>query len=147
MKKPIRPTLGILALLLAILGLVASIFGSDIAEKIQPTPPVEEKVADLVIKVKDAVVAKLKNRDAVIVAPERDWHVIMYKTAMGLGMLSLIAAAISYAKGEPRSYAVSAAGLGVVALAWQALMISFGAIVFFIVIFAVLNFLGIDLSF
>ena len=149
MKKPIKPIIGVAALVIAIIGLAVSIFGSDVAEAIQPSQPIEEKVADLTVRVKDAVIAKMKDRDAVIAAPERehDWHTTMPKFAMGLGMLGLIGAAVSYTRGEPRAFAVSAAGLGVVALAWQAMMISLGAILIIVIIFAVLNSLGIDLSF
>ena len=149
MKRPIKPIIGVFALVLAIVGLAVSIFGSDIAEAIQPSPPIEEKVADLTVRVKDAVIAKLKNRDAVIATPvrEHDWHATIPKCAMGLGMLGLIGAAASYSRGESRAFAVSAAGLGLVALAWQAMMISLGAILFIVIIFAVLNALGIDLSF
>lgn len=149
MKRPIKPIVGIIALIIAIIGLAASIFGSDIAEAIQPSPPIEEKIADLTIRVKDAVIAKLKDRNSVIAVQDRapDWHTTIPKLAMGLGMFGLIAAAISYTRGENRAFAVSAAGLGVVALAWQAMMISLGTIVVIIIIFAVLNALGIDLSF
>jgi len=149
MKKPINPIIGVAALVFAIMGLAASIFGSDIAEAIQPSPPIEERVADLTVRVKDAVIAKLKDRNAVIAAPvrEHDWHTTIPKLAMGLGMLGLIGSAVSYTRGESRAFAVSAAGLGVVALAWQAMMISLGAILIIVIIFAVLNWLGIDLSF
>lgn len=149
MKKPIKPIIGVAALVLAIMGLAASIFGSDIAEAIQPSPPIEEKIADLTVRVKDAVVAKLKDRDAVIASPvrEHDWHTTIPKLAMGLGMLGLIGAAVSYVRGESRAFAVSAAGLGVVTLAWQAMMISLGAVLILVIVFAVLNSLGLDLSF
>ena len=149
MKKPIKPIIGVFAMVLAIIGLAASIFGSDIAETVQPSPPIEDKVADLTVRVKDAVIAKLKDRNAVIVSPvrERDWHTTIPKLAMGLGMLGLIGAAVSYTRGESRAFAVSAAGLGVIALAWQAVMISLGAIFIILIVFAVLSSLGIDLSF
>ena len=149
MKKPIKPIIGVIALVLAIIALSVSIFGPDIAEAIQPSPPIEEKVADLMVRVKDAVIAKLKDRDAVIFAPvrEQDWHTTIPKLAMGLGMLGLIGATVSYTRGESRTFAVSAAGLGVVALAWQAMMISLGAILLIVIIFAILNSLGLDLSF
>ncbi len=141
--------MGVLALALAIVGLVTSIFGSEIAEAIQPSPPIEEKVADLAVRVKDAVIAKLKDRNAVVAAPDRghDLHQTIPKLAMGLGMLGLIGATVSYTRGEPRAFAISAAGLGVVALAWQALMISLGAILVIVIVFAVLNALRIDISF
>jgi hypothetical protein len=53
MKRPIKPIVGLIALIVAIIGLVGSIFGPDIAEWMQPTPPVEEKIADLTVRIKD----------------------------------------------------------------------------------------------
>lgn len=149
MKKPIKPILGIIALTAASLGLVLAIFAVDIAEAIDPTPPVEEKVADLAVKVKDAVIAKLKNRDAVVAPEERSfsWHETLPKTGLALAALGLIGGASSYVRGENRAFAVSAGSIGVVALAWQALMISLGAIVFVVIVFGVFSALGIDLSF
>ena len=149
MKRLIKPIVGLIALIVAIIGLVGSIFGPDIAEWIQPTPPVEEKIADLTVRIKDAVIAKLKDRNATIIVKSRehDWHQTIPKLAMGLGMLGLIGASASYTRGENRAFAVSAAGLGAVALAWQAMMISLGALILIVIIFAVLNALGIDMSF
>jgi hypothetical protein len=148
MKRPVKPFVGILALVVAIVGLVMSVFGFDIAEHLQPTPPVEEKIADFTVRVKDAVIAKLKNRDAIISTKAQafSWHVTIPRIALGLGILGLVGASLSYIRGERRTYAVSAAGFGVIALAWQALMISLGAVVAIVIIFAVLNSLGIDIS-
>jgi len=149
MKKPIKPIIGIIALTFAALGLILAIFGSDIAESIEPTPPVEEKVADLTVKIKDAVVAKLKDRNATIenVESKFSWHENILKAGMALAVLSIIGAATSYTRGENRAFAISAGGVGVVALAWQALMISLGVILFIVIILVVLNALGLDLSF
>lgn len=149
MKKSVKPVIGVAALVLAILGLILSIFGSDIAEAIQPSPPIEEKVADLTVRVKDAVIAKLKDRTAVIADPEKnhDWHSTLPKLALAFGVLGLTGAATSYTRGERRSFAISAAGLSLVALTWQAMLISLGAILVIVIIFVVLNQIGIDLSF
>jgi hypothetical protein len=54
-------------------------------------------------------------------------------------MLGLIGASVSYTRGENRAFAVSAAGLGAVALAWQAMMTSLGALILIVIIFAVAN--------
>ena len=134
--------------MVAIVALVTSVFGLDIAEHLQPTPPVEEKIADFTVRVKDAVIAKLKNRDAVIhsKAQPYSWHATIPRIALGLGIFGLVGASFSYIRGERRTYAVSAAGFGVIALAWQALMISLGALVVIVILFAVLNSLGVDIS-
>lgn len=149
MKNSIKPIVGIIALTCAAIGLVLAVFSSDIAESIEPTPPIEEEVANLSIKIKDAVIAKLKDRDAVIEkeAPGFSWHTTLPKAGMALAVLGLIGGATSYTRGEHRAFAVSAAGIGVVALAWQAFMISLGLILLIVIIFIVLNSLGLDLSF
>jgi hypothetical protein len=56
----------------------------------QPTPPVEEKIADLTVRIKDAVIAKLKDRNATIIVKnhEHDWHQTIPKLAMGLECLA-----------------------------------------------------------
>ena len=85
-----------------------------------------------------------------MVAPEErsfSWHETLPKTGLALAALGLIGGASSYVRGENRAFAVSAGSIGVVALAWQALMISLGAIVFVVIVFGVLSALGIDLSF
>ncbi|MDA7888613.1 hypothetical protein N9A86_04470 [Akkermansiaceae bacterium] len=149
MKKTIKPIIGIIALACAAIGLILAVFGADIAESIEPTPPIEEKVADLTVKIKDAVVAKLKDRDALIESEELgfSWHTTIPKAGMALAVLGLIGGAMSYTRGENRAFAISAGGIGVVALAWQALMISLGAILLIVIVFIVLNSLGLDLSF
>lgn len=148
MKRPVKPIIGILAVIAAIIGLITSVFDYEIAEAIQPSPPVEEKIADFAVRVKEAVVAKLKDKEAVIASgpQEMRWHATIPKVAQGLGILALITAAISYIRGERRQYAVSAAGLGVVAIAWQAVMMSIGAIISIVIIFAILSALGVDIS-
>jgi hypothetical protein len=149
MKKPIKPIVGVVALLCAAIGLILAVFGADIAESIEPTPPIEEKVADLTVKIKDAVVSKLKDRDATLEREDSgfSWHTTIPKAGMALAVLGLIGGATSYTRGENRAFAVSAGGIGVVALAWQALMISLGAILLIVIVFVVLNSLGLDLSF
>ncbi len=149
MKKTIKPLIGVTALVCASLGLILAVFGSDIAESIQPTPPIEEKVADLTVRIKDAVVAKLRDREATVSSVDRgfDWHSSVPKAGMALAVLGLIGGASSYTRGENRAFAISAGGIGVIALAWQALMISLGAILIIVIVFVVLNSLGLDLSF
>jgi hypothetical protein len=148
MKRPVRPVIGIIALIVAIIGVGTSVFSHEIAERIQPTPPTEEKIADFAVRVKDAVVAKLKDRDAAVVAAPKvyRWHTTIPRIALALGILGLIGASASYLRGERRHFAVSAAGFGMIALAWQALMISLGVVFVLIIIFAILGLIGIDIS-
>jgi hypothetical protein len=148
MKKPVKPILGVLALCCAAIGLILAISGPDLAEAIEPTPPIEEKVADLTVKIKDAVVAKLKDRDAKIEGEEKgfSWHVVIPKIAMALTALGLVGGAASYTRGEHRAFAFAAGGLGAVALAWQTLMVGLAVILILGIVFIVMNSLGIDLS-
>lgn len=148
MKRPVRPVIGIIALIVGIIGVVTSVFSHEIAEHIQPSPPAEQKIADFAVRVKHAVIAKMKDRDSVAAtAPQvYRWHATIPKVALALGILGLVGASASYIRGERRHFAISAAGFGIVALAWQALMISLGAIVGLVIIFAILNSLEIDIS-
>lgn len=149
MKKPVKPILGVMALVCAAIGLILSISGPDLAEAIEPTPPLEEKVADLTVKIKDAVVAKLKDREAKIEIEEKgfSWHETIPKVAMVLAVLGLVGGAASYTRGEHRAFVLTAGGLASVALAWQTLMIGLGVILVLGIVFIVMNSLGIDLSF
>ncbi len=149
MKKPVRPILGVIALACAAMGLILALFGSDLAEWIEPSAPVEEKVADIVVKIKDAVVAKLQDQDAVIPKEESgwSWHTAMPKLALAFAALGIIGGASSYTRGENRAFAISAGGVALVSLVWHGLMLSIGAIVLIAIIFIVLNALQIDISF
>ena len=142
--------MGVLALVIASLGLLLAIIGADIAEAIEPTPPIEEKIADVTVRIKDTVLAKLKNREAVIAPQESSfsWHEALPKAGLVLAALGLmIGGASSYARGENRAFAVSAGSIGAVALAWQALMVGLGVILLIVIVFVVLNAMGLDISF
>ena len=46
-----------------------------------------------------------------------------------------------------RAFAVSAGSIGAVALAWLALMVGLGVILLIVIVFVVLNAMGLDISF
>ena len=139
MKK--KPVIGIAALLCGILALIGAVFGPDLAERISPAPPVEEKIADTVVRVRDAVVAKLKDRDATIArgeeAPSLRFRV--FQVSLGLAVAGVVGAGLSYSRRENRRIAVSAGAVALVGLAWQAMTIALGALALCVIIALVLS--------
>jgi hypothetical protein len=143
MKK--TPICGIVAFACASLALVTAVFGPDIAERISPTPPVEEKIADTVVRVRDAVVARLKDRNAKIAHEEKkpSAHQRVFQLSLGLAVLGVISASVSYSRREDRRIAFSAGAIALVGLAWQAMMLAVGALIICVIVALVLSKLDI----
>ncbi|MEM8954232.1 MAG: hypothetical protein AAGD22_08785 [Verrucomicrobiota bacterium] len=97
MKKPIKPIIGAVALICAAIGMVVTVSGSELAEANEPTPPIEEKVVSLTVRIRDAVAAQLKDRDAKIESDEfgLSWHPAIPKAGIALAVLGLIGGAKS----------------------------------------------------
>lgn len=144
MKK--KPVIGIIAFVCGVLALVGAVFGPQAAEHISPTPPIEEKIADSVVRVRDAVVAKVKDRNAKIAGEESktSLRIRVFEVSLGLAVLGVIGAGVSYSRREDRRVAVSAGAIALVGLAWQAMMIALGALVLCVIIALVLSKLDIS---
>jgi hypothetical protein len=144
MKK--KPAVGIIAFICGGLALIGAVFGPEIAERISPTPPVEEKIADTVVRVRDAVVAKLKDRNAKIAREESvpSLRVRVIQASLGLAVLGMIGAGVSYSRHEDRRVAISAGAIALVGLAWQTMMVALGALVLCIIVALVLSKLDIN---
>jgi len=137
---------GMAAFVCAALALVGAILGPQIAERFAPPAPVEEKVADAVVRMRDAVVAKLKDKNAKVAAAERSasLHARIMTWSLALGALGLITAGVSYVRRENHRLAVTAGGLALVGLAWHAVMIAIGAIIVIVIVAVILG--ALDLS-
>ena len=57
---------GLIVVIFAAICLVFEVFEADLVEAIELTPSIEEKVADVTVVIKDALVAKWKDRVAMI---------------------------------------------------------------------------------
>lgn len=130
---------GAVALLLALVHFYAGPFSHQ--------PTIEETVAEKAVAIRDATVAALKGEktEKKAVASEMDLDKVMQIATALLGGLAIILGVIGYARQEPLRAAGGAAVLGGSAIAFQFAIIAIGAIVFAILIAAVLGKIGLDI--
>ena len=135
-----RSTFGLVGL---VVGVVA--FGLALAHfwagPFSPKPPREEVVAEKAVKIRDAVVAKLKGEEKA--APARaqafDTDRVVTISTIVASFLAIVLAVVSYIRREDKRISGSAVALGGVALAVQYLAVAIGAIVLAILVAAVLS--------
>lgn len=111
-----------------------------------PQPTLEQAVAEKAVAIKKATIAALKGE--VVEAEKRSTRfnadrIIEIAIAVIAGF-AIIFAAISFAKKESYRIAIGAAGLGAAAIAFQFLTIALGAIIFVILVAAILGSLGLS---
>ena len=137
---------GLIALILGMLALAGAV-GHFWLGPIDSPPALEDTIADQAVKIRDKVVARLKGIDtppATAMSSPWDWDRIALASIAGVSVLSILLAVIAYVRHEPLRVAGSAVFLGTFALALQYLVIAVGAIVFAIIIAAVLGGLGLS---
>ena len=129
---------GAAALLLALFHFYAGSFS--------PQPALEDTVAEKAVAIRDATVAALKGEktEKKAVTSEMDLDKVMQTATALLGGLAIILGVVGYARHEPLRAAGGAAILGGGAIAFQFAVIAIGAIVFAILIAAVLSQTGFD---
>lgn len=106
-----------------------------------PKPPLEEVVAEKAVKIRDAVVAKLKGEEKATPAQAQSFdtdRVVTISTIVA-SFLAIVLAVVSYIRREDKRVSGSAVALGGVALAVQYLAVAIGAIVLAILVAAVLS--------
>jgi len=106
-----------------------------------PKPPLEEVVAEKAVKIRDAVVAKLKGDENTAPAQAQSFdtdRVVTISTIVA-SFLAIVLAVVSYIRREDKRVSGSAVALGGVALAVQYLAVAIGAIVLAILVAAVLS--------
>ena len=130
--------LGSAALILALIHFYAGPFS--------PQPTLEQAVAEKAVAIKEATIAALKGE--AVEAGQRKTHLDADRiTEIAIALLAglaIILAAIGFAKKESYRIAIGAAGLGAAAIAFQFLTIALGAIIFAILVAAVLGSLGLS---
>jgi hypothetical protein len=129
-------TCGSVALLLAFVHFYAGPFS--------PQQTIETSIAEKAVEIRDATVAALRGEEAekktYVSGMDLD-QVIQVGTAV-LGGLAIILGVAGFARHESKRAAIGAAILGAFAIAFQFLGIALGAIIFAILIAAVLSQLG-----
>ncbi len=132
--------LGGIALLMALIHFYAGPFTQQ--------PTIEETVAEKAVAIRDATVAALKGEkveNKAVTEKRMDNDKILQIATAVLGGLAIILGVIGYARQEPTRAASGAAILGGGAIAYQFSVIAIGAIVFAILVAAVLSNTGLDL--
>lgn len=144
MKK--TPFCGIVAFVCGVLALVGAVFGQHIAEAISPTPPAEEKIAETVVRVRDAVAAKVKDPKAKIAreTSKRSLGGRVFEFSLGFAVLGIVGAGVAYSRREDDRIALTAGTIALVGLAWQATMIALAALVLCVIVVLVVA--KLDLS-
>ena len=128
---------GAIALLLALV----HFWSGPFTEK----PPLEQKVAEKVVAIKDATLAALKGEEFQAKPQPSGYdldQILSIATAL-LGGIAMILGVVAYAQKEPMRAAGGAALLGGAAIAFQFLALALGAIILVLLISAVLGSLGI----
>lgn len=134
-----RNLLGILAVVAAFLGLLAVLVGPSIHAALFPSAPIEERIAEAAVRVRDRVVARLKGAPP---APKRmelrlDSKQLPYTISLAFAALAIIGGSSAYLRHEDPRYAYVACGVGTLTLAWHAVLIAAGAVVLCLILFVV----------
>jgi len=109
-----------------------------------PQPTFEQTIAESAASIRDATVAALKGEDAP--RPQKrpiDLDRAFSTVAAVLGGIAIILAVISFAAKESNRVSIGAAALGVFAVAFQFLAVALAAIIFAIVLVAVISSFGL----
>lgn len=140
-----KPALGWFGIVLGSVSLILALV-HFYAGPFSPQPTLEQSVADKAVAIKKATIAALKGEEAEPKLTKRPFDVdqLIQISIAVLGGLAIILAVIGFAKKESHRVAVGAAGLGIAAIAFQFLTIALGAIIFVILVAAVLGSLGLS---
>lgn len=131
------------ALILGMVALAGSV-GHFWLGPIDVPPKLEDTIADQAVKIRDRVVAKLKGDTSPPTTTVSTWDAdrTALATIACTSVLAILLSVIAFVRHEPIRMVGGAAVLGGSALALQYLIIAIGAIVFAIILAAVLN--GLD---
>ena len=144
-KEKIPARFGLVALVLAMLALTGSV-GHFWFGPIESPPKLEDAIADQAVKIRDAVVSRLKGVDPQAKVLHKSWDAdqVAMASVAGVSLLAILLAVVGFVRHEPIRMVGSAAVLAGSALALQYIVIAMCAIVFAIILAAVLN--GLDFS-
>ncbi len=104
--------LGVIAIALGCLAISAAVLPTWVLSVFIQPEPVDKVVFNFAQKIKDRAAAKIKGTEYKEPVRKKDWYQIFVAAAMGLGVLTLIFSAISFARRDPWQYAVSSSMLG-----------------------------------
>lgn len=131
---------GLTGVIVACVALAAAFLSPWIAEAIDPSPPLEEVVADKAVKIRDAMKAKMAGEEYVV---EREWRagaflpptiIVAGLVGAGLGLVSLF-------KRETRMFSTSAMTIGISAVVVQWMVVVAAAIIGLLLLYLIFSFL------
>jgi hypothetical protein len=140
-----RHWFGILGTAVGCLAVIAAVIPTWVIPIFVPPPPVDRVVVETAQKIKDRVIAKAKGVEYQEPKRPLDGYLILAAIAVTLGVLALVLAAVSFVVREPWRYAGAAGILGAGAIVFQFSLLIAGALLGILLVFVILNFLGISL--
>ncbi len=137
--------LGWLAVVLGFLSF-AAVVGHFFAGPIDPPPPMEVSIADAAVSIRDATVAALKGEEyeAEEVVRERSIDDYLTYAFIGLALLAMFVAVVSFLKNEPWRPAFAGVAFGAMAITFQFAVTVFFVLMFVMLLSAVIDKLGFD---
>ena len=141
---PTKSVFGIIGVIAAFLALFAVLVGPTIHDAIFPKPPAEERIADTVVKLHDRIKAHIKKAPDTA-PPERlklNSPALPYTISMACAAIAILGGGISYLRREDRRLAYVACGVGVLALAWQVMLLAVAAVVLCGILYAAASWFG-----
>ena len=138
--------IGIIGIILGVICMAAAFLSPWIANAISPPKPVEEEIVDFATRLKDAAIAKAKGEKFVPHNPkEKDIADYIPPGVIGLSMVAMTLGIVSIVREEKKLVGGTAVCLGISAAVVQWSIIIAVAIFFIVVVFFVLNAMGIQL--
>ena len=139
-------TFGILSVVLGFLAF-AAIVGHFFAGPFDPPPPIEVSIAEKAANIRDATVAALKGEEyeAESYTPPRTLDDYLTYSFIGLAAVAILFAIIGFIRHERMRPSIAGAALGGLAITFQFLTVLFFALLFVLLVSAVLD--QLDFSF
>ncbi len=138
----IKPkTIGVIGVIAGFLGLLAVLVGPSIRDAFFPKPPVEERIADKAVAIRDAVKSRLKGepRRSPSLAARFDADELPYTISLALAAVAIIGGCVAYLRREDHRFAYVACGVGTLTLAWHAILLALGAFILCVIIYVIIS--------
>jgi hypothetical protein len=147
-SSPKKGKIALIGIVVGFLALASAFLSPWIQEAIDPPPkPIEETAVSFAGRLAAAAKAKIKGEEYVpITVEEPKPSRFLVPTVIGFGMLSVGLGIVSLLKSESRGLGAGAIALGISAVVAQWGILLASVIVFILIVFLVLHFLGIEIG-
>jgi len=139
MTETKKPLFGTIAVAASFLALFSVLVGPSVADAISPKPPMEERVADKVVAIRDSIKAKLKNEPPQSPTLQQRFHrdQLPYSISLALAAVGIIGGCVAYLRREDHRFAYVACAVGTLTLVWHAVLMALGALIICAIIFSI----------